>query len=34
MKILGISLTTIVLVAVVAVAVRKWGDNIPGLKSL
>lgn len=34
MKILGISVTTIVLIALVAVAVRKWGDSIPGLKSL
>lgn len=34
MKILGVSLGTIVLIVLVAVVVRKWGSDIPGLNSI
>lgn len=34
MKILGISLTTIILVAVVVIVVRKWGGSIPVVNSI
>ncbi len=34
MRILGVSLGTIILVVIVAIVVRKWGGSIPGLKSI
>ena len=34
MKVLGVSLGTIILVVVVALVVRKWGGSIPLLKSV
>lgn len=34
MKILGISLTTILLVIAVVFIVRKWGNSIPVVKSI
>jgi hypothetical protein len=34
MKILGISLSTIILVAVVVFIVRKWGSSIPVVQSI
>lgn len=34
MRILGISLSTIILVLIVAFVARKWGGSIPVLKSV
>jgi hypothetical protein len=34
MRILGISLSTIILVAAVVFIVRKWGNTIPVVKSI
>lgn len=34
MKILGISLSTIILIAVVVFITRKWGASIPLVKSI
>jgi hypothetical protein len=34
MRILGISLSTIILVAVVAFVVRKWGNSSPGVNHI
>ena len=34
MKILGISLTTILLVVAVIFVTRKWGNSIPVIKSI
>lgn len=34
MKILGVSLGTIILVAIVVVVVRKWGSSIPIVRSV
>lgn len=34
MKILGVSLGTIILVAIVVIVVRKWGSQIPLVRSV
>lgn len=34
MKILGVSIGTIVLIAVIVFVVRKWGNNIPVVNSI
>lgn len=34
MKILGISLSTLILIAIVVYVVRKWGSSIPVVNSI
>ena len=34
MRILGVSVSTIVLIAVVVFVVRKWGGSIPGVNKI
>lgn len=34
MRILGVSLSTIILVAIVVFVVRKWGGSIPGVNKI